>query len=263
MILLADIGNTRTHLGWANRRRLLRTREVPTRDITAGNLARTLRSWLGSAEVEGACVCSVVPSAAGPVLEAIRQATGVTPVVLGTRHLPGLSVAYPKPRTIGPDRLAGAVAARWHFGAPVVVVGCGTATTFDVVDPDGCFVGGVIATGLSLLAEALHEHTALLPRIRLRPPRRVVGRSTRESMLSGAVLGYQGLVSEILRRIRLELRRPRLTVVATGGNARWIAEVPGIREVRPNLVLEGLRLTWEWQRGGTRNDEAGTTNIER
>jgi len=249
MILLADIGNTRTHLGWANRRRLVHTRELPTNVVTAGRLSRTLRSWLGSAQVEGACVCSVVPEATGPALQAIREVTGVAPAVLGTRHLPGLRVAYPKPRTLGSDRLAGAVAAHCHWGAPVVVVGCGTATTFDVVDPEGRFVGGVIAPGLGLLADVLHERTALLPRIRLREPRRVVGRSTRQSMLSGTILGYRGLVSEILRQIRTEIGQPRLAAVATGGNARWIAGIPGIREVRSHLVLEGLRLTWEWQQG--------------
>jgi len=249
MILLADIGNTHTHLGWADRRRLLRTRDVPTAGLTATAFSEVLKAWIGRRVVAGACVCSVVPTATGMVADAIRSATAVEPVILGPRNLPGLRVRYPKPRTIGPDRLAGAVAARRHLGAPVVVVGCGTATTFDVVDREGCFVGGVIAPGLGLLADALHEHTALLPRIRPQEPRRVVGRSTREAMASGTVHGYRGLVAEVLRQIRRETGHPRLTAVATGGNARWIAGVAGIRTVHPHLVLEGLRLTWEWRQG--------------
>ncbi|MBN8248866.1 MAG: type III pantothenate kinase [Verrucomicrobia bacterium] len=245
MILLADIGNTHTHFGWADRKRLRKTRNVPTAGLSPGDLSRTLRAWLGDVAVEGACVCSVVPSVTGPVLQALREVTGVSPLILDPGKLPGLRVSYPRPRTIGADRLAGAVAARWHFGQPVLVVGCGTATTFDVVDREGCFVGGVIAPGLGMLTDVLYERTALLPRVRLREPRRVVGRSTREAMVSGAVVGYRGLVFGILREIRRETGLPRLKAVATGGNAAWISTVPGIHAVQPHLVLEGLRLTWE------------------
>jgi len=156
-----------------------------------------------------------------------------------------VGVMYPEPRTIGPDRLANAVAARAHYGAPVVVVDFGTAVTFDVVNASGNYIGGIIAPGLAAMTDYLHEKTALLPRIRIRDTRAVVGKNTREAMLIGAVHGYRGLVHELIRRLKKELGARRLPVVATGGCARLIAAgLPEISAVDPGLTLEGLRLEW-------------------
>ena len=125
-----------------------------------------------------------------------------------------------------------------------MVVDFGTAVTFDVVDERGDYVGGVIAPGLAALTDYLHEKTALLPKIKIREPRRVIGKSTEEAMLAGAVYGYRGLVREILSQLTTAVGRP-LPVVATGGYAQLIArKMPEITSVRPNLTLEGLRLTW-------------------
>ena len=120
--------------------------------------------------------------------------------------------------------------------------------TFDVVDRRGNYVGGIIAPGLAALTDYLHERTALLPRIRIRECRRVIGRSTEEAMRSGAVYGYRGLIRELLVELRRELSVPRLPVVATGGYAKLIAaKLPEISAVEPNLTLEGLRLVWAAQ----------------
>lgn len=250
MILLLDIGNTNTHLGWANRSRILRSRNVPTAEVKAGRLASALGDWLRGARVEGACLCSVVPAATRPACRAVRVAGGVDPVILGPNQLPGIGITYPKPRTIGPDRLANAVAARHHHGAPVVVVDFGTAVTFDVVDRHANYVGGIIAPGLAMMTEYLHERTALLPRIRIRKPRGIIGRSTEQAMLSGAVYGYRGLIRELVDGLGKELGFPRLPVVATGGYAALVAAgLPEITAVTPHLTLEGLRLTWESRQG--------------
>lgn len=251
MILLLDIGNTNTHLGWANRTRILRSCEVPTAGVRTGQLTETLREWLKGKRVEGACLCSVVPSATAPACRAVREFAGIETEILGPDRLPGIGITYPKPDTIGPDRLSNAVAARHHHGAPVVVVDFGTAVTFDVVDRKGDYVGGIIAPGLAMMTEYLHERTALLPRIRIREPRGIIGRTTEQAMLSGAVLGYRGMVRELVCGLRKELKHPRLPVVATGGYAALVAaRLPEITLVRPRLTLEGLRLTWEFRQGG-------------
>lgn len=250
MILLLDIGNTNTHLGWANRSRVVRSREVATASVRSGQLITALREWLAGVRVEGACLCSVVPAATLPACRAVREVIGMEPEILGPDRLPGLGVRYPKPRTIGPDRLSNAVAARHHHGVPVVVVDFGTAVTFDVVDRHANYVGGIIAPGLAMMTEYLHERTALLPKIRIREPRAIIGRSTEQAMLAGAVFGYRGMVRELIRELRAELQFPSLPVVATGGYAALLApHLPEITAVRPHLTLEGLRLTWESRQG--------------
>jgi type III pantothenate kinase len=137
------------------------------------------------------------------------------------------------------------MAVKHHYGAPAVVVDFGTAVTFDVVDGRGNYVGGIIAPGLAAMTDYLHEKTALLPRIRIREVRAVIGKNTEEAMLIGAVHGYRGLIRGLICELRRELACPSLPVVATGGYAELIAsKVPEITAVDPFLTLEGLRLAW-------------------
>ncbi len=156
----------------------------------------------------------------------------------------GAGIDYPRPASIGADRLANAAAVRALYGAPAVVVDFGTAVTFDILSPEGNYIGGVIAPGLEAMTDYLFQHTALLPRIRPVEPASAIGKSTRAAMLAGAVYGYRGLVREILAQIRRELgARRRLHVVATGGYAKLIcSRLPEIKLVHPNLTLEGLRI---------------------
>lgn len=159
--------------------------------------------------------------------------------------LRGVGIDYPKPETIGPDRLANAVAVRHHFGAPAVVVDFGTAVTFDVVDGKGRYAGGIIAPGLDVMTDYLHDKTALLPKIKIREVTAVIGKSTEEAMLIGAVRGYRGLIRELISELKIKLKSRRLPVVATGGYAKLIASrMPEITAVEPMLTLEGLRLVW-------------------
>ena len=164
---------------------------------------------------------------------------------LASKTVCGIGINYPKPKTIGPDRLANAVAARKRFGAPVVVVDFGTAVTFDVVDSKGNYAGGIIAPGLAAMTDYLHEKTALLPKIKIREVKTTIGKSTEQAMLIGAVHGYRGLVRELVAELKRELQVKKLPVVATGGYAKLMAsKLPEISAVEPDLTLEGLRLTW-------------------
>jgi type III pantothenate kinase len=246
MILLLDIGNTHTHLGWALKGKVRQTIDIPTGDWLGGNGANSVRHFLSGRTPTGAALCSVVPDATGIAIQAVKQVSDVTALELTSRTVRGIGIDYPKPGTIGPDRLANALAARRLFGAPAVVVDFGTAVTFDVLDRGGNYVGGIIAPGLNAMTDYLHEKTALLPRIKIRATGAIIGKSTEQAMLIGAVRGYRGLIRELIKALRRELKARRLPVIATGGYAELIAaEMPEITAVRPHLTLEGLQIFWE------------------
>ena len=242
-ILLFDIGNTHTHVGLGNDRRVLRQINIPTRAWFDGGAAALLKPFLRGRRISGAALGSVVPKATPFVRQFCRTQFKISCLALDHRTICVVGIDYPRPQTIGADRLANAVAARSHFGAPVVVVDFGTAVTFDVVDAAGNYVGGIIAPGLAAMTDYLHEKTALLPRIKIREVKAVVGKNTEEAMLIGAVHGYRGLVRELIRGLKIELNVRKLPVVATGGYAKLIAAgLSDIDAVEPSLTLEGLRI---------------------
>lgn len=245
-IVLFDIGNTNTHLGIASNRRVIKQTDIPTEAWLNGGVKDTLLKFAGRNSIEGAALCSVVPRTTPFVLKAAWQLWRVDALELTSKTVRGVGIDYPKPKTIGPDRLANAVAARHHFGAPSVVVDFGTAVTFDVIDRTGNYVGGIIAPGLAAMTDYLHEKTALLPRIQIRETGSPIGKSTEQAMLVGAVHGYRGLIRGLLAELKRDLKAQRLPVIATGGYAKLIAsKLPEIAAVRPDLTLEGLRLTWQ------------------
>jgi type III pantothenate kinase len=245
MILLFDIGNTHTHVGLADDRRVRRQTDIPSLTWFGGGATALVKKFIGAAKIDGAVLCSVVPRATPLVCKSVRTVWKLETLELTPQTIRGVGIDYPKPNSIGPDRLANAVAAKFHFGAPVVVVDFGTAVTFDVVNSAGDYVGGIIAPGLSAMTDYLHEKTALLPKIKIREIKSAVGKSTEEAMLVGAVHGYRGLVRELIGELKRELRVKKLPVVATGGYAKLIAaKLPEISAVDPDLTLEGLRLVW-------------------
>lgn len=245
MILLFDIGNTHTHLGLADTQRVIRQINIPTPAWVDGSAEAQVRRFIGKKAIRGAILCSVVPSATPAVKIFTRQQLQLNCLELTSKTIAGVGIDYPKPDTIGPDRLANAVAVNHHYGAPSVVVGFGTAVAFDVVDRRHNYVGGIIAPGLAAMTDYLHEKTALLPRIRVREIKNVVGKSTEQAMLIGAVRGYRGLVRTLIAELKSKLKAPRLPVVATGGYAALMAAgLPEITAVEPHLTLEGLRLVW-------------------
>lgn len=235
--LLIDVSNSFTKMAFATRARIGATRKVATRSLTSRYLSDLLRGR----EVERVVVCSVVPEKNG----LIEKAAGKKRVLWLTPRIKlGVGIDYPKPTSIGADRLANAAAVAALHGVPAIVVDFGTAVTFDIVSIQGNYIGGVIAPGLEAMTNFLYQRTALLPKLSLREPRRAIGKSTIEAMRAGAIYGYRGLVREILQRIRAQaFPRGRPHVVATGGYARLIAaKLPEIGAVHMDLTLEGLRI---------------------
>ena len=246
MIALFDIGNTHTHIGLANAGRVTRHIDLPTKGWGMEAAERTAARFLKKQPLSGAALCSVVPAVTPLVVKFVQIRLGLPCLQLTAETVRGVGLDYPAPQTIGPDRLANAVAVKFHFGAPSVVVDFGTAVTFDVVDRKGNYAGGIIAPGLAVMTDYLHEKTALLPRIHMREVKAVVGKNTEQAMLIGAVHGYRGLIRQLVAELKRALRCRRLPVVATGGYGKLIAaKLPEITAVDPLLTLEGLRLVWE------------------
>ncbi len=235
--LLVDISNSFVKLVIHKNDVLGAVRRIATAKLTADTLAQTLKGW----KYDRVVFCSVVPVKSA-LLHALLPAAQVLEVNHRTRL--GIGIDYPKPSSIGPDRLVNAAGAAAIFGAPVVVVDFGTAVTFDIVSTERAYVGGVIAPGLQAMTTYLHERTALLPEIVLKEPPSAIGKSTRHAMLAGAVFGYRGLIERILKEVMHELGDiKKLPVVATGGYAELIAdELPAIQTVDPLLTLRGLAI---------------------
>ncbi len=235
--LLVDVSNSYTKLAFASITRLSAPVRIATAKLSSGLVAGLLRRQ----KIRKIVVSSVVPEKNPAILKGARK---VDVIWLDSTLKLGLTIDYPKPKSIGADRLANAVAVTELYGFPAIVVDFGTAVTFDIVSGERKYIGGVIAPGLEAITNFLYQRTALLPKISLKEPRSVVGKSTSEAMLSGAVIGYRGLVREILMRIKAEhFPRKKLYVVGTGGYARLIArELPEIGAIRPHLTLEGLRI---------------------
>jgi type III pantothenate kinase len=235
--LLIDISNSFTKIAFSSRSRISPPIRIATDRLTSKKLVAILRRR----SVRKFVVCSVVPAKNSVV----RQSAGGTKILWLRPDLDlGVKIDYPKPKLIGADRLANAAAVAKLYGFPAIVVDFGTAVTFDIISASGAYIGGVIAPGLEAMTNFLYQRTALLPRLTLHEPKRAIGKSTHEAMISGAVYGYRGLVREILTQIKNEeFRRQKVKVVATGGYAQLIAaRVPEIGSVYPNLTLEGLRL---------------------
>lgn len=246
MLLLFDIGNTHTHVALAHGKRFALAANFRTSAWRRGEMLSLLEGHLRGRHASAVALCSVVPEATRAASKAFQRTWSITPFQLTHATVAGIGIDYPRPETIGADRLANAIAAADAFGAPVVVVDFGTAVTFDVVDRRGNYTGGIIAPGLAAMTSYLHEKTALLPQIEIREVSGVVGKSTEQAMLIGAVHGYRGLIRELVGKLRRELGSRRLPVVATGGYAQLMAKgLPEISAVDPLLTLRGLRLAWE------------------
>jgi type III pantothenate kinase len=235
--LLIDISNSFTKVAFASHARLGRWQRIATARFNAA----FLRRFIARRKIDIVVVASVVPKKN----RAVRKAAGKTRILWLTPRLKlGVGIDYPRPKTIGADRLANAAAVAELYGCPAIVVDFGTAVTFDIISEEQKYIGGVIAPGLEAMTNFLYQRTALLPKLSLREPRRAIGRSTMEAMRAGAVLGYRGLISEIIRRIKAErFTRQKVHVVATGGYAALIAaKLREIDVVHADLTLEGLRI---------------------
>ena len=251
MLLAIDVSNTNIKLGLFEGERLLTTFRVRTERGRTGDEMGVLvgglfaHAGLDLAKVRAAAVASVVPPLRGALEDFIRRYLKLEPFFVEPGVKTGMRIALDAPAEVGADRIVNGVAAFRLYGGPAVVVDFGTATTFDVIGPDGSYAGGVIAPGMQISAEALFQRAARLPLIAVERPERVIGRNTIECMQSGLFHGYVGLVEGLIDRITAELGEEP-AVVATGGHAEVIAaETRRIRTVEPSLTLIGLRLVWE------------------
>lgn len=235
--LLIDISNSFTKLALATPKRIGQTTRIETKKFSAAFLKRSFQPR----QIETIVVCSVVPKK-NRIIQTVGKRSRILWLTPGIKL--GVGIDYPNPKSIGADRLANAAAVAALYGCPAIVVDFGTAVTFDIISAQRKYIGGVIAPGLESMTNFLYQRTALLPKLSLKEPRSAVGKSTMEAMRAGAVIGYRGLVREIIARIRAErFSRQKAHVVATGGYADLIAAQLGeIDSVHPNLTLEGLRI---------------------
>lgn len=250
MLLSIDVGNTNTVIGALAGFEVLHLWRISTIERTTDEFGLALlrllqHSKVGVEQIEGVAVCCVVPSVLYAIEKAVHRYLECEVLVVGRGIKTGMQVRTDNPREVGADRIVTAVAAYEGYGGPLVVVDFGTATTFDCVNTDGDYIGGAIAPGYQISADALFTRTAKLPRVPLQRPERAIGTNTVASMQSGLFWGYVGLVNELARRCKAEFDvTPKC--VATGGLARLIGgacdEIDAHDE---HLTLVGLRLLWD------------------
>jgi type III pantothenate kinase len=253
-LLVIDVGNTNTVLGVFEGKDLraqwrLKTDKSQTAD-EYGILTRNLFMLDGiqAEQIKAIMAASVVPTLNGVLEEMARKYFHLKPLFLTPGTRTGMAIHYDNPQEVGADRIADAVAAFEKYGGPCIVLDFGTAITFDVVSEKGEYLGGAIAPGLGISADALFEHAAKLPRVEIREPQHVIGTNTVASMQSGLFYGAVGLVDGILDRLCQVLGK-KTTVVATGGQASLVAGASKYKPpVEPWLTLEGLRIIYERNR---------------
>ena len=250
MLLAVDIGNTETTLGVFEGDELRSTWHMATvihrtADEHAILLLNLLRNrGLGTPDIKEVALCSVVPPLTSIYEEMFQRHFGLYPLVVAAGIKTGVRICMDNPKEVGADRIVDAVAAHHLYDGPIIIVDLGTATTFDVVSKEGDYLGGVIAPGIVMGAEALSARTAVLPRVELVPPKRTIGSNTVAAIQSGLVFGYVGLIEGVVARIQKELGE-KAKVVATGGYAELMAqETKIIGAVNLDLTLIGLRLVY-------------------
>ena len=251
MLLALDIGNTMVTIGVFGQSGLVSTMRAATdsrRSVDEYGLLLTSLLQLHGVqpeEITDVSMCSVVPPLTGVFEEVASTYFGAQPLTVSGALRTGLQIAYDNPRDVGADRIADAVAAKDLYGYPTIIVDFGTATVFDVISTEGVYLGGAIAPGISVAAEALFLNTSQLRRIELTPPPSAIGQNTTAALQAGLVLGYAELVKGLVGRIKNELGG-YATVVATGGLANVLSPETGIFDhINPNLTLIGLSQIFE------------------
>jgi len=240
-LLVLDIGNTSVTAGLYHNGHVTHVhRVVETRDrnLAASDKLLQLKKQY---DFSDCIICSVVPKLNANWCKVVRGWTGKKPILLSYKTPLPINITFPDPASIGADRLASACGAFARYGAPCIVIDIGTAMTFDVVQVGDGYVGGIIAPGLPLMFDYMAEKTALLPHIGPMKLKRSIGKSTQEAMRIGALLGYRGMVREMLQEVKLELGVRRVTVVATGGYSKWV--IPDLDAkiiIDDDLALFGL-----------------------
>lgn len=251
MLLAIDVGNTHVKFGVHDGPRLIDSWRASTdRERTSDEWAIHLDRFLalGKLRLEqmtGCIISSVVPAITDSLDYMTQKYIRVAPLIVSADIPLGIPVDYPRPSEIGADRLVNAVAASAEYGAPVFVIDFGTATTFDIVNTQGAYIGGIIAPGLETALDALSQRAAKLFNVDLAFPPNVIGQSTRHAMQSGLMWGYVSLIEGLAARVQQELGQP-CPIIATGGLADRLAPNTDIfTAVDHDITVKGLRLIWE------------------
>lgn len=246
MILAADAGNTNIKLGVFENEHLKMVTRMPTKTRKSPQayrhdvLAMLRENGINPGDIEAVAVSTVVPEATESFVEGARQLFLAEPLLVGSKTKTGITIKTDHPAELGADRLVNAVAALQAYGGPVLVIDFGTATTYDVMTKRGEFLGGIIAPGMEICAEALFENTARLPRIAIERPQRVMGTNTISSMRSGIYYGYLGQAEYMIRRLKEELEL-NCKVIATGGLSGMFHGATDLIDIfDPDLTLKGL-----------------------
>jgi type III pantothenate kinase len=253
-LLTIDIGNTNLTLGLylgetlGPRWRLATDHDRMPDEYGLQILGLLAHARIDPSDLVGICLASVVPPLTGRLVQACRVYLNREPLVVEAGVKTGVTILYEVPKAVGADRIVDAAAVQKLYGGPACVVDFGTATTFDAINANGDYLGGAIAPGIMIAADALFTRTAKLPRVDLQRPPSVIGRNTVHAMQSGLLFGYVALVEGMVSRFRRELGEG-MKVIATGGLAEVVARETAIIDIiAPWLTLDGLRLIWELNR---------------
>ena len=254
MILTLDVGNTNMTGGVFDGDEIKATFRITTKmPRTSDEYGLLLRDVVKQndiepSEIKDAIICSVVPNLMHSLQGALIKYFHIVPIVVEAGIKTGIRIATTNPKQVGADRIADAVAAYELYGGPVLVLDFGTATTYDLVDETGAFVGAITAPGIRISAKALWEDAAKLPEIEIKKPENILGKDTITSMQSGLVFGQIGQTEYIIRKVKEEMGLKEMKVVATGGLGRIIAsETDAIDVYDPNLTLKGIHMIYKKQ----------------
>lgn len=252
MLLVMDTGNTNTVLGVFSGDKLIHQWRIETNHHKTsdeyGMLIKSLLAHEGIAleDIRGVAISSVVPPIVSSFANMCRKYFRLKPLIVGPGVKTGLNVKVDQPKETGADRIVNAVAGIHEYGAPLIIVDFGTATTFCYINKNKEYLGGVISPGIAISIEALISRASKLPKIELQFPKKVIGTNTVHSMQSGVIYGYIGLVEGILKRMKDEVGEEDIKIVATGGFANFLKKATNVFDITDShLTLKGLKLIFE------------------
>lgn len=257
MFLAIDVGNTNIILAVYDGDKLLGDFSLATTtERTVDEFGIALGAFfdickISAGDIGAVYIATVVPSVIGALTGAVKKYIGKTPHIVSGAADFGIQILYDNPGEVGADRIVNAYAAREIYGAPVIIVDFGTATTLCVVSREGAYLGGAITPGIKIATDALFGRTAKLPRVEMARPERVIGKNTAQSMQSGIIYGHIGQIEYIISKMKEEISEPDCKVVAAGGLAGTIApDIPSVDFIDRLLTLKGLKLLYEKRESG-------------